>query len=141
MMPGPIYDQMQLAPWFLNAEVFCYPQNIGLSLLHAFGYGLPVVTADRVEAQNPEIAALEHGKNGLTYAHGDADALAAALRQLLDQAPLRQEMSGRAEQTVREDFTIERMVDGMEAAVRYCHGLRVAGAPPGRLRANIPPSR
>jgi len=126
LMPGPIYEEMELAPWFLNADVFCYPQNIGLSLLHAFGYGLPVVTCDRVEAQNPEIAALHHGENGLQYAHGDAPALAAALRQLLEQAPLRQKMSRGAEATVRERFTVERMVDGMEAAVRYCHGLRGA---------------
>jgi glycosyltransferase involved in cell wall biosynthesis len=26
---GAIYDEVQLAPWFLNADVLCYPQNIG----------------------------------------------------------------------------------------------------------------
>ena len=120
-MPGPIYDEMKLAPWFMNADLFCYPQNIGLSLLHAFGYGLPVVTCDRVEAHNPEIEALRHNENGLLYAYGDAEALAAALRRLLVEVPLRQSMSQKAEATVREQFTVEQMVDGMEAAVRYCY--------------------
>ena len=128
VMPGSIYDQEQLAPWFLNADVFCYPQNVGLSLLHAFGYGLPVVTCDRVESQNPEIAALRHGENGLHYTHGDAGALAAALRRLFEDQSLRRAMSQRAQATVREQFTIERMVDGMEAAVRYCHGQRCEDA-------------
>ena len=64
---GPIYDELELAPWFLTADLFCYPQNIGLSLLHAFGYGLPVITSDHVESQNPEIEALRHGENGMLY--------------------------------------------------------------------------
>ena len=39
---GSIYDEIELAPWFLTADAFVYPENIGLSILHAFGYGLPV---------------------------------------------------------------------------------------------------
>src|SRR5208282_324450 len=55
---GAIYEESRLAPWMLSAALFCYPTNIGLSLLHAFGYGLPAVTSDNRRAQNPEIEAL-----------------------------------------------------------------------------------
>lgn len=116
--PGPIYDEPRLAPWFLSAGVFCYPDNIGLSLLHAMGYGLPVVTADDPAAQNPEIAALTDGDNGLLYRRGDADDLAAKLRRLIDDAALRERMSTAAHATATEVFTLDRMVDGMEAAIR-----------------------
>ena len=44
---GSIYDEAQLAPWFLTADAFVYPGAIGLSVLHAMGYGLPVVTQFR----------------------------------------------------------------------------------------------
>jgi glycosyltransferase involved in cell wall biosynthesis len=123
-LAGPVYEESSLAPWFLCADVFCYPANIGLSLLHAFGYGLPVVTSDRVEAQNPEIRALRHGENGLLYADGDVAALVAALRQLIEQKALRSAMSQAALATVQETYTVERMVDGMMCAIRRCHANR-----------------
>ncbi len=116
-----IYDETQLAPWFLSADVFCYPANIGLSLLHAFGYGLPVVTSDRTDAQNPEIEAIRHEHNGLLYKDGSAASLADALRRLFDDLGLTEQMSQHALQTITERFTLTNMVDAMEAAARYCH--------------------
>lgn len=118
--PGAIHDEMQLAPWFISADVFCYPANMGLSLLHAFGYGLPVVTSDRLQGHGPEIEAMRHEGNGLLYAHGDATAMSMALRRLFTDRVLNQRLSEHALRTVTEEFTLEHMVDGMEAAVRYC---------------------
>jgi glycosyltransferase involved in cell wall biosynthesis len=115
---GAIYDEQELAPWFLASDMFCYPRNIGLSLLHAFGYGLPVITDDNLAAQNPEIEALRDGASGLLYAAGDVDALASAIDRLLGDEALRQRMGAEAEATVRERFTLANMVDGMEAAIR-----------------------
>lgn len=118
---GSIYDEMQLAPWFLSANVFCYPANIGLSILHAFGYGLPVVTSNRVESQNPEIEALRHGENGLLYANGDLAALIASLRQIIDDRESARRLSEGALETVTDRFNMGKMVDGCVAAVHYAH--------------------
>lgn len=118
--PGAIYDEMHLAPWFLSANAFCYPANIGLSLLHAFGYGLPTVTSDRTESQNPEIEALRPDDNGLLYRHDDPMSLAETLDRLLSDPALAARMSGAAHRTATERFTLGNMVNGMEAAVRYC---------------------
>lgn len=115
---GPIYDEQKLAPWLLSAELFCYPANIGLSILHAFGYGLPVVTSDRTSAQNPEIVSLRHDENGLIYEDGRADRLAQAIGRVLDDPSLRARLSQEAYKTATQTFSLERMVDGMEAAVR-----------------------
>jgi glycosyltransferase involved in cell wall biosynthesis len=114
---GPLYDEGALAPYFRCASVFCYPANVGLSLLHAFGYGLPAVTSDHIEAHNPEIDALRRGENGLLYADGDAADLARVLERLLADPALRERLGREARRTVREEFTLEKMVDGMEAAV------------------------
>ena len=114
---GAIYDETALAPWFLCSDVFCYPANIGLSILHAFGYGVPVVTGDNVESHNPEIEALRPRENGLFFRHGDAASLAAVLRTLLEDEPLRHRMGEAALRTVRERYTLERMVRGFAAAV------------------------
>jgi glycosyltransferase involved in cell wall biosynthesis len=116
-----IYDETRLAPWFLSAKVFCYPANMGLSLLHSFWYGLPVVASDRLDLQGPEAAALEHGINGLNYEHGRVASLIDALRQIITNETLRRSLSQGARRTVDGRFTIPRMVDGMEAAIRYAH--------------------
>jgi glycosyltransferase involved in cell wall biosynthesis len=119
-----IYDENELAPWFLSADVFCYPANIGLSLLHAFGYGLPVVTSDRVESQNPEIEALRDGENGLLYTDGSVDSLSDAITKILADEALARRMSQTARQTVAEDFSLQRMVDGIVDSVTYCSKTR-----------------
>jgi len=121
--PGPIYDESQLAPWFIAADVFCYPANIGLSILHAFGYGLPVVTSDRVESQNPEIESLHDGENGLLYRDNDPASLADTLAHLIEDRDLRQRLSDEAHRTVTRQFTLENMVHGMEAAIRRAANL------------------
>lgn len=121
---GSMYDEMSLAPWFLSADAFVYPANIGLSILHAFGYGVPVVTCDAVERQNPEIVALAHETNGLLYKDGSVSDLASAIGRLLDDNELRDRMSAAALQTAREEFTVPRMVDGFVAAVEYCQSQR-----------------
>ncbi len=116
---GAVYGEASLAPWFCSARAFCYPANVGLSLLHAFGYGLPAVTSDRLEAQNPEIEALRHEENGLLYADGSQEALEAALARLLDDDELHARLVTGAEETVRDRFSLPRMVDGMIEAANY----------------------
>ena len=129
-MPGAIYGEENIAPWFCAARVFCYPVNIGLSILHAFGYGLPVVTSDARAAQNPEIEALEPGVNGLTYEDGDESQLATTLADLLlDDARLGALGEG-ALRTVGESFSLTNMVDGMEAAIRRAHAQRRTSSRP-----------
>lgn len=117
---GAIYEEQQLAAWFLSSDVFCYPANIGLSLLHAFGYGLPVVTGDEIASHNPEIAALRNGENGAVFAHGDSTALAETLRRFFTDTSYKQQLSEQALQTATKEFTLTNMVDGFETAIRYC---------------------
>lgn len=121
---GAIYEEDQLSPWFLSSKLFVYPANIGLSLLHAFGYGLPVITSSQIEAQNPEIVALENGRNGLLYEAGSAAALSQAIGDLLADEPRRASMATAASATVQERFNVPAMVDGMIAAVEYAAGQR-----------------
>jgi len=113
-----IYDELRLAPWFLSATVFCYPANIGLSLIHSFWYGLPVVTSDHRPSHNPEIVALEQEVNGELYQHENLDSLADSLKKVIENGPLRNRMSMAAFETVKDRFTVPKMVDGLEQAIR-----------------------
>lgn len=117
---GPRYDEQDLAAWFLAADVFCYPSNIGLSILHAFGYGLPVVTGDRADKANPEWEALRPGVNGLVYRDGDVDALADVLNEILEDPEMRRRLGEGARRTALEEYSLDLMVDGLREAIDYC---------------------
>jgi glycosyltransferase involved in cell wall biosynthesis len=119
---GAIYNEAELAPWLMSSGVFCYPENVGLSLLTALGFGLPAITSDAIAAQNPEIVALSSGRNGLLYPYGDEDAMAAAIKQVLTDHELRARMSAEALRTVTEEFTLARMVQGFLDATLLVDG-------------------
>ena len=113
---GAISNQADLAPWFLSSQLLVHPSEIGLSLLHAFGFGLPVVTHDDPEYQMPEFAAFVPGKTGMTYRRGDVKSLAEAVCLCLDNEPARRRMSEFARRIPRETYNVDVMA-GRFAAV------------------------
>jgi glycosyltransferase involved in cell wall biosynthesis len=122
---GAIYDEQCVAPWMLSATLFCYPRNIGLSLLHAFGYGLPVVTSDDLAGHNPEIEALKPSVNGLLYRDGDLDDIVRQWLDLMNDPALRQRLSTAASRTVTDRYTLDHMVQGF---------LHLIGSVDGQMR-------
>jgi glycosyltransferase involved in cell wall biosynthesis len=121
---GAIYDEVVLAPWFLCATCFVYPGSIGLSLMQAFGYGLPIVTHNRRREHNPEIAALEENVNGLLFPRGNATALAERVRTICSDEPLRVRLAANALDTVTTQYTMANMVARFIAAVTSVSSMR-----------------
>ena len=107
---GPMIEQSRLAPWFLSADCFVYPGAIGLSLLHAFGYGLPVITHSTLRRQMPEIAALEHLKNGYLFKENDVFKLVEGVRYICEDSVRRHQLSEAATRTAAK-YSIEHMVE------------------------------
>jgi glycosyltransferase involved in cell wall biosynthesis len=124
---GPIYEERDIAPWCLSAGCFAYPEAIGLSIQHAFGYGLPVVTSDCLASHNPEIEALEPGINGLFYEHANPMSFASNIVELLSGNRQRNQWSTAARATVSTPagVCIEAMVggfvQGLSAALTRVH--------------------
>lgn len=114
---GAIYDERVIAPWMLSATFFCYPINIGLSLLHAYNYSLPVVTSDAIMQHGPEIEAFQDKTNGLFYRHGCIEDMANKWLCIFQNPSLRQSLSVGARQTANQ-YTINSMVSGFLCAVR-----------------------
>ncbi len=116
---GAIYDEPLLAPWFMSACCLAMPRRVGLSLNHAFAYGLPIVSFDTPARHGPEFESAVHGETALLAPDNDVHALTAHLTAVLTnrelQAALRAGALGRA-----EHLTLDRMVDG------YCRALSAA---------------
>ena len=88
-----------------------WPEGFGLTLVEAMAAGRPVV-ATRVGAV-PYI--VEDRRHGLLVPPEEPDALAAAVVRLLRDRAGAERLGQQAQQRVREDFSLESMVDGVEA--------------------------
>lgn len=53
--------------YFLDSDLYIYPGGIGLSILHAFSFGLPVITIDDESLHFPEVELLKVERNGDVY--------------------------------------------------------------------------
>lgn len=125
---GPVYEESELTPWFLVASCFVYPGSIGLSLLHAFGYGLPVVTHSTARLHGPEFAALQEGINGLLFPRGDAVELARVVHEICTQHEMRLRMSRAASAAVAGTYSLSSMVEQFVAAIRQASALKLGRA-------------
>ena len=117
-LPGAVWGEAALAPWFAAAELYVHPNHLGLSGLHAMAHGLPVVTGDVRAGHGPEWAAVVDGQTGRLFADGDANALARTIAALLKDDAGRRRLGENAAALVREKHTIAAMADGLLAAAR-----------------------
>lgn len=105
-------------PELLNAfDVYVLPSvNEGLSnsLLEAMATGLPVIASD--VGGNPEV--VHDGISGLLFAAGGVDELSDHLLKLYARTRLREELGDAARRRIREEFSIESMVQNYKHLYR-----------------------
>jgi glycosyltransferase involved in cell wall biosynthesis len=120
LFEGAVYDEDRIAPWMAGALCMAYPGPIGLSLLHAFAYGVPVITHRDRQAHGPEIDALVDNCNGLLVSRDDPAALATAIASLADDCAFRNRLAESASATLSADgiWSLESMVAGFTRALR-----------------------
>lgn len=110
-----VADRVAIVPWteeigpFLRSlDVFVLPsryEGLPLALLEAMAVGAPVVAAD-VGAVSEAVVS---GQSGLLVPADDAPALAAGIRQLLNDEEARGRLGARAREAWRSRFTAARM--------------------------------
>jgi glycosyltransferase involved in cell wall biosynthesis len=82
----------ELAAWYARASIFAFPsldEGFGMPLLEAMSAGIPIVTSNR--SALPEVA----GDAGLLVDPENTEALADALRELVQNRDLRQDLTRR----------------------------------------------
>jgi glycosyltransferase involved in cell wall biosynthesis len=87
-----------------GAHIVCLPsyrEGLPKVLVEAAACGRPLVTTDTPGCRE----VCRHQENGLLVKARDADALAEALRRLIEDAPLRQRLGARGRQLVEVDFS------------------------------------
>ena len=114
---GEIYDpqHLQISRIFKMADVFSLPGHVGLGLVQAFYWGLPVVTEDG--NQPPEIHYLVNGRNGFIVRNGNLSELKEKLLYLLQNDEVRKEFSANARNDIVRDGSIHRMFLGFKGCI------------------------
>lgn len=114
---GVTRDQMVMAPWFLSAKAFVYPGAVGLSILHAMSYGLPVIVHGNAEHQMPEFEIMEDDKTGLCFDENDERSLADTIVRLLADEHKRMEMSRYSQKVAFEQYSMDQMIANFASAI------------------------
>jgi glycosyltransferase involved in cell wall biosynthesis len=78
-LPGPIYEQEELARLLMGSDLAVSPGPVGLFAIHAQTFGLPIVTCDAWERQGPEAESIKEGVTGSFFKSGDASSLASSI--------------------------------------------------------------
>ncbi|MGL1902274.1 MAG: glycosyltransferase [Fibrobacterales bacterium] len=117
---GAVYEEKQLAHYYMDAQIFFYPGAVGLSLMHAMAYGVPAVVHNVRKKHMPEIAAFTHEKTGLAYSFRSPESAADALEQLLLNNEQCRTMGDAATEVITSGYTTDTMAERFHTAINYC---------------------
>lgn len=108
---GAIFDEMKVARIMLSSHAFIYPGSVGLSLIHAFNYGLPAIIHYNGKYHMPEFSAFENNVNGIAFEQNSIIDLSAKINELssLDMAEYKA-MSNNAFKTIVDSYNVYDMV-------------------------------
>ncbi|RXM43987.1 glycosyltransferase family 4 protein [Flavobacterium sp. YO64] len=78
---GPCYDENILGELIFNADLCVVPGDIGLTVMHSFVYGTPVVTHNNFPKHGPEFEAIRPNITGDFFAEGSVNDLCSKIKQ------------------------------------------------------------
>jgi len=111
---GGFTDELRISEIANKCSLFVYPGAVGLSIIHALNYGLPVIVHENRREHMPEVAALSPGVNGFTFKQHDSDSLANVIVGALSNESLLDKMSEAAVATTDKTFNADDMAE------RFC---------------------
>lgn len=110
---GAVYDERELARYFLACDLFVTPGVASLAIKMAMALGRPVVTVDH----GLEVHDIVDGVNGYIFPMDDDALLADRIRAVLGTPGRLAEMGREARRTIRERVNISNMINGFRAAI------------------------
>ncbi len=115
---GAQYDIEVTARWLFISDAFLMPGRLGLSVIHAFSFGVPVISLAHGDYFHGEgIGYIKQWQNGVLVEDYDIDAFADVVGKILSDSDLRCTMRSSALQTAYEEASIGRMINGLLRAI------------------------
>jgi len=113
---GAIFDEELYPKYLYVSELFILPGSVGLAIVEAFCFGLPLIT-EKINSHKPEMQYFKDGYNGYSVDEGDIEGLADIIIKLLSDQNLLKNLSNNASETASTDANINRMIKAMSNAI------------------------
>jgi glycosyltransferase involved in cell wall biosynthesis len=113
---GRITDHSTLKKIFNESIAYVSPGAVGLGVLHAFGYGCPVITAKKDSNHGPEYYNLDEEENCI-LTDGSKEDLAFSMIRLMEDTDLMELLGRNAARHYSENRTIGGMVEKTVSAI------------------------
>ncbi|NWH08687.1 MAG: glycosyltransferase family 4 protein [Alphaproteobacteria bacterium] len=134
ILPGAIYDEAKLGPILAAADLCVIPGRIGLSCMHALGYGTPVIAQGNFDEQNPEFEAILPGETGAFFRDDDDEDLARVIVTWLDEHADRERVRKACHAIIKDYYDPDVQRELIDYAVK-------GGPARGCPKASNPPRR
>jgi glycosyltransferase involved in cell wall biosynthesis len=81
---GECFDEKTNAELLYNADICVSPGDVGLTAIHSFTFGCPVITHRQFQTQVPEFEIVDDGKTGMFFDKNSIEDLTEKIKFFLD---------------------------------------------------------
>jgi 1,2-diacylglycerol 3-alpha-glucosyltransferase len=113
---GSVFGDELVTPYFLASDLFIMPGYIGLAIVHAFAFDLPVITED-IKIHSPEIQYLKPGVNGCFVKENNAADMADTIMAINNDHTYLNKLKRGTKESVSNEANIHKMLSNMNAAL------------------------
>lgn len=116
---GEVYGK-ETATYFNQSDVFVLPGKVGLSIVHALSFGLPVITTNQMHVHSPEYELIEPGQNGDFFEGFNPESLADCIIRWQEKIDSNGEAIRKTckDSVIRGSYLPEKMAERMAELVR-----------------------
>jgi glycosyltransferase involved in cell wall biosynthesis len=119
---GAVLDDEVTGKYLFASDLMVMPGYVGLSVIHAFSFGCPVLTClgdfRKGPFHSPEIEYITDGYNGFLL-ESNPVIIAQKIQSVLKDGKWLEQLSKNAFRTIEEKATIGMMISGIEQAILY----------------------
>jgi glycosyltransferase involved in cell wall biosynthesis len=116
---GGTTDENKIAEIANQCRLFAFPGAVGLSLIHAMGYGLPAIINDNRWTNGPEITAFSDGETGRSFRQGSIVDMATKIAEVIDASLDLDQWSNEARRRTDTSFNTKVMAERMVALIDH----------------------
>ena len=117
---GEIIDEETVGKWIYISDAFIMPGRLGLSVVHSYCFGTPVISQKKDFFYHGEgIGYLQDGFNGFLAIDGDIIDLARKMTMIAEDSQLSDRMRKNAMDTIVNECSIDKMMSGFEEAIDF----------------------
>lgn len=117
---GEILDEEITGKWIYISDAFVMPGRLGLSVVHSFCFGTPVISQKKNSHYHGEgVGYIKEGVNGFLAEDGNVKEIADIMQRIISDHELSAALKQNAFETAVNDCSVDRMLEGFNDAISY----------------------